>query len=208
MPEYHNIQTFQRLAHGEFSAQLERAQAAFNALGLLPPRVQALLQEFRWDPADGGYAYSNEQIWIPVQDEAGALEVAPFVIGWADPADLEAPHWLEAGLLIRSDDICCDGSELGRIRAVRKPLLYRLVQAFLPLSLDYPVVLTNEAQDTSALGVLTGEPASPLDFELAAVGHDAQWPFPEIPAGYEPVHTPAAQLLFRSDAWEGERRVR
>jgi hypothetical protein len=201
VPEYHNVQAYLSLDHREHRDAIALFSQVLSAVTTRTEAGDAWLSSITDELSlNEGYAPSGPR--LVTSAGAHVLEVRPLVHRWT--ADV-IPHlcgsWLEVGLLLDSERIELPGLEEPRYRPELEAVLFQLVTAFLPVSIDAPTFLTNEATDGSPWEAFTGGDADPWTFDLAVAHAGLAWPQAELPPEFEWRHHDGGTVIIRSAAW-------
>lgn len=201
MPEYHNIQAYISLERRSHREALRMFSGILGAHGLMTESAATWLHVLSTDlTSDDGYPPRGPTLGTTIGRTE--LQFDPLVYYWTSQVvrTLEAP-WLEVGLLIESERIELSHLEEPRYRPELEPVLLQLVAAFMPISIDAPTFLTNEATDGKPWDAFVGDDGDPWAFDLAVAHADLVWPRLALPSGFDRTGYAGGTAIARREAW-------
>jgi hypothetical protein len=198
MPELHNIQAYLSLANRGFADAIDLFRQRLVQLGLATREIEAVF----WSTADDGMSYSRHEDWQVVRLVGGSIDAIPYVLGWT-PRVIPAlnTNWLEVGFWLRSADISGSSPTDWRYLPDRVAALFELCAALLPLSLDAPIFLTDEAQDGKPWDAFVASEGAPWAFDLAIVSEAVRWPTAPLPDGFVAAPLSGGRAIARASIW-------
>ena len=201
MPEYHSIQAYLPLLERTHREAIEMFAEVLAKITLASPAAASWLDGTQRDLlSSDGYGPTGPDLVVRVGD--AEVGVRPLVHHWTPSTirHLSVP-WLEFSLLLESERIEeWEGTE-PRFRPELESVLLHLVASFLPLSIDSPTFLTNEATDGHPWEAFTGGQEDPWSFDLAVVNSRLTWPRDSLPPGFDRIACPGGIVVLRRSAW-------
>jgi hypothetical protein len=201
MPELTSVQAYVSLEQRSPEQAFGMFKALLGDVRLLTPEVAEWLGSLRWSPADDGLVYPSRQRWLAASVGGKELQVAPHALGWTRQV-LPAlrSDWLEVGLLLKTEDLAHPSPDW-RYRAEVTRSLYELLAAFLPISVDAPVFMTNESQDGRPWEAWIANGDGAWEFDLAIASEQVRWPRQPIPVGFSRATLKGGIAIARDEVW-------
>ena len=202
MPEYHNVQAYLSLEKRDQRQALALFRDVLAGITLANDARDEWLTALGDDlSATDGYAPNGPDLIAAIVGTK--LDVRPLVHLWTPDVipHLAAP-WLETTLLLESERIEEWIGPEPRFQLAVEPALFQLVAAFLPISVDSPTFLTNEAGDGQPWETFTGGEGESWAFDLAIARTALEWPHGPLPSGFEGVELNEGVVIARRAAWQ------